>query len=241
MTDSLLGANAIDPSLAAFAVPIDSVLPHPDNMRYGNIEAIATSLARYGQVRPIVVQKSTNYIVAGNHTHASAQTLGWDQIAAAFVDMDDKTALAYLIADNKTSDLGAYHRERLVGALQRMADVGWLSQTLWSADELDSLFAMTEAAIVTPEQFSGTFALSEAQIKAFQERAQKSGAEVGHKRFREVPLLLREDDHRLFIENVSKLEVFYGTAGKVATIIEAVTREAALIPPPEVSPKRADA
>jgi hypothetical protein len=154
--------------------------------------------------------------------------------------MDDRTALAYLIADNTTSDLGTYHRQRLVSNLQRIADLGWLAETLWSADELDDLFAETEASITSPEAFKGTFALTDEQIEQFRAAGQQSGAEAGARRFREVPLLLREEDHREFIENVSRLEGAWETQGKVNTIVEAVRRCAEALPPPVVSPLRED-
>jgi hypothetical protein len=218
----MMGLNAVTESLKPHAVAMDSVTPHPENMRDGNIPAIAQSLARYGQVKPIVVQESTG------------------SIAAIHVDMDDRTALAYLIADNKTSDLGTYHRQRLVSNLQRIADLGWLAETLWSADELDDLFAETEASITSPEAFKGTFALTDEQIEQFRAAGQQSGAEAGARRFREVPLLLREEDHREFIENVSRLEGAWETQGKVNTIVEAVRRCAEALPPPVVSPLRED-
>jgi ParB-like chromosome segregation protein Spo0J len=67
---------------------------------------VAASLRRFGQQKPIVVQASTRFVVAGNHLVRAAQALGWTEIAANIVDLDDATAVAYMLADNRTADLG---------------------------------------------------------------------------------------------------------------------------------------
>jgi ParB-like chromosome segregation protein Spo0J len=60
------------------------------------------------QYRPIVVQKSTNKILAGNHTWLAAQSLGWEEIAVVYVDVDDVAAKRIVLADNRTNDLADY-------------------------------------------------------------------------------------------------------------------------------------
>jgi hypothetical protein len=62
----------IAPQLHSLIVPIDSVTLHPNNPRRGDVEAVAASLARFGQQKPIVVQASTGYVVAGNHLRRSS-------------------------------------------------------------------------------------------------------------------------------------------------------------------------
>jgi ParB-like chromosome segregation protein Spo0J len=66
------------------------------------------SLERFSQYKPIVVQRSTGHILAGNHTYQAAKMSGWTHIAVVFKDCDDATALALMLADNRTSDLGVY-------------------------------------------------------------------------------------------------------------------------------------
>src|SRR5262249_46324156 len=58
-------------------VPIDSVHPDPANVRLHderNLEAIKSSLARFGQQKPIVVDRQ-GVVRAGNGTHAAAKAL----------------------------------------------------------------------------------------------------------------------------------------------------------------------
>lgn len=100
----------IPPELLPLAVPIGDLIPRRGNPRLGNTEVIAESLQRNGQYRPIVVNKPTSEILAGNHTAAAARQLGWARIAVTFVDVDEDRAARIVLADNRTADLGTYDR-----------------------------------------------------------------------------------------------------------------------------------
>lgn len=102
-------------------VPIDDVSPHPRNARRGDVESVMESLAYHGQFRPLVVQKSTHYILAGNHTWMAAKELHWDTIAVTFLDVDDEQAIKILLVDNAVSDKGGYDYDALldiIGGIQ---------------------------------------------------------------------------------------------------------------------------
>ncbi len=131
----------IDPSL----VDVSSLHAHPRNARRGDVKAIAESLARHGQYRPIVVNKSTMEILAGNHTWQAAQQLAWTQIAVTFVDVDEDEALRILLIDNKLNDDARYDDTSLVDLLRDLAVSDQaLEGTGFDADELDSLIARLE-------------------------------------------------------------------------------------------------
>ena len=70
-----------------------------------NLEAIAASLEKFGQRKPIVVHRGV--VLAGNGTLEAAKTLGWTEIEVAEVpdDWDNDTAKAYALADNRTAVL----------------------------------------------------------------------------------------------------------------------------------------
>jgi len=89
-------------------IPIEQLKPYEKNPRKGNIRAIAESLATNKQYRPIVVQKSTQRILAGNHTWQAAKSLGWDKVAVVLVDVDAEQAKRIVLADNRTSDIAEY-------------------------------------------------------------------------------------------------------------------------------------
>lgn len=131
--------------MARLLQPIDSVQPHPRNMRQGDVGAISRSLDVNGQYRPIVVHKSTNNILAGNHTWKAAKALGWTKIAVTTVDCSDDDALRILLADNRASDLATYDDVGLVAALRHLVVNDTLDGTLFDASDLDDLIAMLEA------------------------------------------------------------------------------------------------
>jgi DNA modification methylase len=113
----------VAPQLEPLLVPIDSLHADPANVRqHGerNLAAIAASLARFGQQKPIVVQRQGMVVRAGNGTLLAAQKLGWPQLAANVVDMTDTEATAYAIADNRTSELAEWETGDLVAQLEAL-------------------------------------------------------------------------------------------------------------------------
>lgn len=137
-------AHNIRTELTKLAQPIDSITPHPRNVRQGDIGAIATSLLAHGQYRPIVVHKSTTHILAGNHTYHAARSLGWDKVACTFVDCDDEQALRILLADNRANDLATYDDSELTELLKELANSEGLEGTLYDLTDLDDLLALLE-------------------------------------------------------------------------------------------------
>ncbi|WIC89119.1 ParB-like nuclease domain protein [Arthrobacter phage Ottawa] len=129
--------------------PIKDLRPYHKNPRRGNVKAIAAALEELGQYRPITVNKGTltgrpNEILTGNHTCQAAKSLGWKDIAVAWVDVDDDTAARIVLADNRTSDLGTYDTDELAGLLGDLPD---LTGTGYDEDDLnDMLIAVEEAA-----------------------------------------------------------------------------------------------
>jgi ParB-like chromosome segregation protein Spo0J len=122
-------------------VDINSIKAHPKNVRQGDIGAISESLKAHGQYRPIVVDRRTNQILAGNHTWRAAKSLGWSQIAVGFIESkDDDDATRILLADNRATDLASYDDTGLAELLKELitSDEGLLG-TLYDAQELDTL------------------------------------------------------------------------------------------------------
>ncbi|WP_139806694.1 hypothetical protein [Deinococcus hopiensis] len=52
----------------AVLVPVSDLKPHPRNPNVGNVDVIAESIKVNGFYGALVVQKSTGYILKGNHT-----------------------------------------------------------------------------------------------------------------------------------------------------------------------------
>lgn len=119
-------------------VPLHNLQKHPQNARLSDTLTLMESLNKHGQYRPIVVQKSTGYILAGNHTWDAAKRLEWTEIAVTYVDVDDETAKRIMLADNRTSDLASYDDNQLLALLH---EVGDLTATGFDGYDLEALDA----------------------------------------------------------------------------------------------------
>ena len=134
-------AARIAPQLRSLLVPLGSLELHPRNPRRGDVAAVAASLERFGQQKPVVVQASTGYVVAGNHLLRAARRLGWAEIAASVVELDDAAAVAYMLADNRTADLGGYDDALLAAILAEQQAEDNLAATGYDADAVAALLA----------------------------------------------------------------------------------------------------
>jgi hypothetical protein len=133
----------IQPEIAHLAVPISSLRFYARNPRQGDIGAISQSLEHHGQFRPLVVNKRTSEVLAGNHTLAAARALGWEEIAVTYVDVDEAQAAKIVLADNRASDLATQDAHKLAELLQSVGD---LAGTLYDGDALDALLADLEGS-----------------------------------------------------------------------------------------------
>jgi len=207
--------------LLAFARPMTDCRPHPDNARVHDLGSIAKSLQQNGQRAAIVVQSSTGYIVKGNGTWtAAAQLLGWTDIAQLWQDMSDEQALAFLLADNKASDGSSYDPGKLTSALGKMLDGPGLLDTLWTSAELED-YIEGAAPMTTLDPAESEAAYADPGLK---DRLEERRA--GARSMRLVQVTLTEAEHAMFMGWLRILRDRWGLTGWIATIYEAVKRQA---------------
>ena len=212
-----VGPEALRPLL----VPVAELSTHPQNPRRGDIDRIAESLARFGQMRPAPFQRSTGYIAAGNHTYrAAVEKLGWTHFAAVPADLDDEETLGYVIADNRTADLGEYDDASLASALTTLMDAGKLHGSGYTEDEADDVLAGLAALTTEPEPFGGGYSEDDAALEA--RKAARAAAPI----MREVVLMLDPESYVRFGGFVKILQKEYETTGVIETVYQAVEREA---------------
>ena len=133
---------------------VDAIERHPKNARRGDISRIVESIKANGFFTPLVVQKSTNYILVGNHRFEAAKETGMSTVPVVFVECDDRQARRIMLADNKTSDRGAYDKDALAVLLQETLGDGGLLGTAFDATEVDKLLQETAAGPApTVDQF----------------------------------------------------------------------------------------
>jgi hypothetical protein len=111
------------------SVAIAGLVQDPANARkHGekNLDAIKGSLARFGQQKPIVVNKE-NVIIAGNGTLLAAKALGWEHINIVRTELSGADLVAYGLADNKTAELADWDAvvldKLLLGLHEEMFDI----------------------------------------------------------------------------------------------------------------------
>lgn len=153
-------------------VGIESVRPHPKNPRHGDVGAICESIEANGFYGAIVVQRSTGFILAGNHRLMAAKAQGLTEIPCVWVDVDDDLALRILLADNRTNDLASYDESVLASLLADLASTSDLLGTGYDGDDLDALIAEMARGGPAPE-------VPDASIDQADELRKKWGTERG--------------------------------------------------------------
>ncbi|MCC6426297.1 MAG: DNA modification methylase [Phycisphaerales bacterium] len=108
-------AGRFAPDLRRLLVPIDQISADPANLRkHGDrsIEAVVASYRRFGQQKPIVVDKA-GVTIAGAGQLEAARRLGWTHIAAVRSELAGVDRVGYAIADNRTAELSTWDDEAL--------------------------------------------------------------------------------------------------------------------------------
>ena len=125
------------------SIPVDSLTLDPANVRTHperNLETIKASLLRFGQQKPIVVNKD-GVVIAGNGTLQAARALNWPEIDIVRSNLIGPEATAFAIADNRTAELAEWDDAALaetLAALQADEDVDHLAAG-FTDDEIEEL------------------------------------------------------------------------------------------------------
>lgn len=141
--------TVIPPELEALAVPLAGLHPYPGNPRRGRLDVLKRSLERHGQYRPIVVNRRNMQVLAGNHTMRAARELGWPELAATFVDVDDDTAARIVLIDNRAPDLASNDDDELAALLSSLE--GGLEGSGYDEAELDALLEQLSGSEPAPD------------------------------------------------------------------------------------------
>lgn len=120
-------------------VKIDQLKPWGQNPRLHQAELalVVKSISHYGWTNPILVQEGTDRIIAGHGRLEAAKALGMTEVPVIYLDLNDRDADAYTIADNRLAELSEWDRTGLKDILESLDDGDF---------DLD-LTGFTEAAI----------------------------------------------------------------------------------------------
>lgn len=191
-------------------LPLAALKPDPANPKSHDMEALDASVGRFGFVEGITVDERTGYIVAGHGRHKALTdmeargetppegvTVSEDgdwlvPVQRGWSSRTDAEARAYLIASNRTSELGGWVDDSLLSALDELD--GDFTGVGFGEDDLDDLRAKLEATKLV-DQF-----MSQSEEESYLESGSDS---VGS-------ITLDEDTHEcVVVIPVDRYEDFY--------------------------------
>ena len=146
------------PTLAIRRVPIDSLTLDPSNARShgdANLEAIRGSLGRFGQAEPLVVQRGSGLVIAGNGRLLAMKELGWEECDVVELGLDELTATALGIALNRTADLATWDEPALAKLLAQLAAEDALEGVGYTPEEVALLCRAGEPEAELPDPGPG--------------------------------------------------------------------------------------
>jgi ParB-like chromosome segregation protein Spo0J len=204
------------------SIELKRLVRDPENPRSHddrNMGAIRASLEAHGQVEPLVVQRSSRMVIAGNGRVAAMLELGWDAAQCVMLDVDDTTARKLSITLNRSGELAGW-------------DEAVLAQHLSALEELEGDAFDVEALGFDTSELE---ALVGAYINATEELAEMENdplppgtqpTDMPSANLRVVQLYLDPDAEPGFQLQVRSLAESFGTDNVTATVCEAVRRMA---------------
>lgn len=225
-------------------VPIERLTPWPGNPRRGDYGRIRESILEHGVYKPLLVQASSGYIMAGNNVWAVAKEVGIREIGVVLMDVDDDTARKIVLVDNRTSDGGDYDTALLRAMLEAVGDYRGTGY------EREDVLALMKAAAEEETQFleamlerdegeDEVFVLEEVRTGAAwaelpqQEaaRAERQAAQTPStvKGVREIMLVYLVEEHEEMIRLLDGLRRTMGGSGELRypQIVQRLVRDAA--------------
>jgi len=155
------------------------------NAKDHDIGTLTESMIRFGYTQPILIDKKTKKLLAGHGRIQALKTLKegkYDAPKRIFVD-DNKwfvpcheidmenegEAEAYLIADNRLTELGGWNDELLLESLHSiLQDTGSLDGTGWDLEDMDDILKAMEEPI-TQEKEDVTIKVGKYKLKVSQD------------------------------------------------------------------------
>lgn len=114
-----------------------------------NRAAVRASLAEFGQVEALVVEKGTGRVIGGNCRLAELSAMGVKDVWVHEVDVHGVDATRLSLALNRTAELAAWDGAGLAAIL---AEIEIPENLGWSAEDLEKMLAAT-AGPAAPAEF----------------------------------------------------------------------------------------
>ena len=95
-------------------LPLEQIKPYWRNARKNDktVDALKQSIISYGFNQPLVLDTS-NVIITGHARFKAVMQLGYSEVPCVLVDLDEKKAKEYRIADNKLHEMTMWNNDEL--------------------------------------------------------------------------------------------------------------------------------
>lgn len=109
-------------------VAVDKLIPYVNNAKQhsdSQVTKIASSIREFGFLNPVLIDASYN-VIAGHGRILAAKKLQMDEVPCLFVEgLTDAQRKAYILADNRLSELGEWDMELVMGELAELDELGF--------------------------------------------------------------------------------------------------------------------
>jgi len=117
---------------------------NPRTISESGLEKLQRSVEEFGFVNPILAQKGTRMVIAGHQRLKAAKAAGLTEVPVVWLDVDDVTAKAYNIADNRLAEEADWDFGPLADLLAELDSVAFdLSLIGFDEDEIERMMKGT--------------------------------------------------------------------------------------------------
>jgi ParB-like chromosome segregation protein Spo0J len=145
-----------------------------------NKQVIKKSLESFGQVEPLVVQKTTMKVLGGNARLEVMQSLGWTTCDVVLVDLDEDRQKALAVMLNRAGETAEWDKDTLKNTLQDLDLSGWDLDAI-GFDELDLKLLDDTETFTKNDDLTGSKEFSEDEFKNFDHQCPRCGFEFDGK------------------------------------------------------------
>lgn len=107
---------------------VKDLVPYARNARVHDddqVEMIARSIEEFGFLNPVLIDKDKN-VIAGHGRIMAAKKLGMETVPALYVDgLTEEQRRAYILADNRLTDIGGWDMEIVEQEMQDLQEAGF--------------------------------------------------------------------------------------------------------------------
>lgn len=233
-------------------MPLPELLSADRNPKGHDLEAIKRSIRSFGFINPVIMDENSGQLVVG---HGRVQALSemkdageeapngiiivpaepdsgnfgeWGAPCLRGVGFKDPAAAeAYLVTDNRLTELGGWDEAGLKDVLEDLNTAGLLELTGFTMDDLEDLIAQIGIPELPMESTDATHAETPEE---FQRRSDEAEA-AGSPNMREVVMLLPGDVHGEFVTRVADIKRRFDLPNNTQAVLYAVDNLWFQIPP----------